>query len=105
MNLSAYRIEKIKGLIQDIAELDKLLLLHRQHSDDDFMVSQYELKKYERFQQLVRQLMHPSLNKGEFNTFPLVQKLTEQFYPGAKSINLKNESLNKLESLVKEAVA
>ena len=105
MNLSPYRIAKIKGLIQDLNELDKLISLHRQNSSDDFMINQYEAKKYERFQQLINQLMHQSLNRGEFSTYPFVQKLTERFYPGAKSVPLKNESLKKLESVVKEAVA
>ena len=105
MKSNPYLIEKIKSLIEDLAELDKLISLHRQHSSDDFMVSQYEAKKYERFQQLVRQLMHPSLNKSEFNTYPLVQKLTERFYPDAASLFEKNESLKKLEDVVLKAVA
>jgi hypothetical protein len=49
MKISNFRIEKIKGLIRDIAGLDKLIALHRQHSSDDFMVSQYEARKYDRF--------------------------------------------------------
>ena len=105
MKISAYRIETIKGLIKDLDELDELIRLHRQHSEDDFMVSQYEAKKYERFQQLVRALMHHSLNKGEFSTYPLLQKLTERFYPDAKSGSNQQEILKKLEVIVKEAAA
>jgi hypothetical protein len=100
MKISNFRIEKIKGLIQDISELDKLIALHRQHSSDDFMVSQYEVKKYDRFQQLIRQLMHPSLNREGFSTYPLVQQLTERFYPAAKSGALKNGDLRVLEEVV-----
>ncbi len=85
MKISPYRIEKIKGLIEDLSDLDKLLQLHRQQSDDDFMVRQYEAKKFERFQQLISQLMHPSLNKNGFNTYPFIQKLTARFYPQAKA--------------------
>ena len=99
MKISAYRIETIKGLIKDLDELDELIRLHRQHSEDDFMVSQYEAKKYERFQQLVRALMHHSLNKGEFSTYPLLQKLTERFYPDAKSGSNQQEILKKLDSM------
>lgn len=97
MKISAYRIASIKNLVKDIAELDKLINLHRQHSDDDLMVSQYDSKKYERFQQLIRHLIHPSLNQEGFNTYPLIQKFTEQFYPGAK---MKNGELAALEKAV-----
>lgn len=100
MKISNSRIEKIKGLIQDLAELDKLIALHRQHSDDDFMVGQYEAKKYDRFQQLIRQLMHPSLNQGGFSAYPLIQKLTDRFYPKAKAGGLKNGDLRVLEGEV-----
>ncbi len=100
MKISNFRIEKIKGLIQDLAELDKLIALHRQHSNDGFMVSQYEAKKYDRFQQLIRQLMHSSLNQGGFSTYPLVQKLTERFYPIAEAGVLKNGDLKVLEEAV-----
>jgi len=93
MKISPYRIEKIKGLIEDLSELDKLLQLHQQHSADDFMVRQYEAKKFERFQQLISQLMHPSLNKNGFNTYPLIQKLTARFYPQAKAGPLKKEEV------------
>ena len=97
MKISAYRIASIKGLVQDLAELDKLIQLHRQHSDDDIMVSQYEAKKYERFQQLIRHLLHSSLNREGFSTYPLIQKFTERFYPGA---TLKNGELRDLEAAV-----
>lgn len=100
MQISNFRIEKIKSLIQDLTELDKLIALHRQHSNDDFMVSQYEAKKYDRFQQLIRQLMHPSLNQGGFSTYPLVQKLTGRFYPIAEAGALKNGDLKVLEEAV-----
>lgn len=97
MKISAYRIASIKGLEKDLAELDKLIALHRQHTQDDLMVSQYEAKKYERFQQLIRHLLHPSLNQEGFSTYPLIQKFTERFYPGAK---MKNGELAALEKAV-----
>lgn len=97
MKISAYRIASIKNLVHDIAELDKLIALHRQHSSDDLMVAQYESKKYERFQQLIRHLLHPSLNQEGFSTYPLIQKFTERFYPSAKK---KNGELAELEKAV-----
>ncbi|MFQ5447890.1 MAG: hypothetical protein ACE5FF_13260 [Saprospiraceae bacterium] len=101
MKISPYRIEKIKGLIEDLAGLDKLIQLHREHSGDDFMVRQYEAKKFERFQQLISQLMHPSLNKNGFNTYPLIQKLTARFYPLTESDSIKkNKFWEELDGVV-----
>ena len=64
------------------------------------MVTQYEAKKYERFQQLIRHLLHPSLNRGGFSTYPLIQKFTERFYPAAKLGSMKNGDLKDLADAV-----
>jgi hypothetical protein len=37
--------------------------------------------------------MHPSLNQGGFSAYPLIQKLTDRFYPKAKAGGLKNGDL------------
>ncbi len=63
-------------------------------------LSQYEAKKYDGFQLLIRQLMHPSLNQGGFSTYPLIQKLTDRFYPKAKAGGLGNGDLMVLEGVV-----
>ncbi len=55
---------------------------------------------HQRFQLLIRQLMHLSLNQGGFSAYPLIQKLTDRFYPKAKAASLKNGDLVVLEGMV-----
>lgn len=50
-------------------------------------------------QVLIRQLMHPSLNQSGFSTYPLIQKLTDRFYPKAKAGGVKNGDLMVLEGV------
>jgi hypothetical protein len=44
--------------------------------------------------------MHPSLYQGGFSAYPLIQKLTDRFYPKAKAGGLKNGGLVVLEGVV-----
>jgi hypothetical protein len=96
MKISVYRIASIKGLVQDLTELDKLIQLHRQHSDDDFMVKQNEAKKKRALPTTYPAFAAPQPQPGKvLSTYPLIQKFTERFYPGA---TLKNGELRNLEA-------
>jgi len=43
----------ISSILEEIQQLNKMIELHKNHSDDDFMTSQYEYKKYKLYDELL----------------------------------------------------
>lgn len=96
------RILKIYDLIQEVKKTDELLSIHRDLSDDDFMVEQYVARKDKLFAKLITELANPSLASAV--SFHLVQQLVEKFYTAADSaVTLK--TIPDLEELKQLALA
>ncbi len=74
------RILKIADLIHEVKKIDTIIALHRNLSDDDFMVDQYVAQKNKVFAKLITELANPAL--ASTGSFHLVQQLVETFYAG-----------------------
>lgn len=84
-------LNRIEYLLEDIHKLEDLIALHRS-ANNQFMESQYEAKKLDQFKKLLVLLAESKLNTSEPQTFNLIHRLIQRFYPQAEQF-AKNSSL------------
>lgn len=93
------RILRIDDLVQEVKRTDDQIALHRNLSDDDFMVQQYIARKDQLFAKLITELANSAL--ASVVSFQLVQQLIAKFYtntgsPAASDIITDLEELRQL---------
>jgi len=84
----------ILDLMDEIKKIDSLLLLHKNSDSDDFMISQYEAKKVKLVGELIDSLVAPKVQSPQ--SFSLIQKILDKFYPPAYSREFEDESLKEI---------
>jgi len=90
-------IHKLVDLIVDIKKVDEIIKLHS-HDSNDFMYSQYEVKKEKLIKLFIDELLSPSIRSED--SFSIIRLLLEKFYPENNSTPLrKSIKNNKYESI------
>lgn len=84
----------ILDLMDEIKKLDALILLHNNVAQDDFMISQYEAKKVKLMAELIDALASPKIQSEQ--SFSLIQKILDKFYPQINDRDLEDESFKEI---------
>lgn len=98
------KILKLTDLIEDINEVNKMILLHSESSDDtisEFMLGQYKAKKDKLVSYLIDELLEPGIRSPK--SFSIISKLLNSYYPNLKKEakkDLEHKYLEKLELLI-----
>ncbi|QIH35610.1 hypothetical protein [Sphingobacterium sp. DR205] len=87
-------VYNILDLLDEIKKIDSLLLLHKNAEDGDFMTSQYEAKKVKLVGELIDALAAPKVQSPQ--SFSLIQKILDKFYPSVNSRDPEDESLKEI---------
>ena len=70
---------KLMDMMDDIKKIDAMILLHQNLDDSDFMVSQYEAKKYRLMSRLIDELVTSPVQSAQ--SFSFIQMLLGKYYP------------------------
>lgn len=87
-------VYNILDLMEEIKEIDSLLLAHKRVKDNNFMTSQYEAKKVKLVGELIDSLVAPKVQSPQ--SFSLIQKILDKFYPAVNSLEPEDESLKEI---------
>ncbi|KAB7732504.1 hypothetical protein F5984_00650 [Rudanella paleaurantiibacter] len=94
------RLLKIYDLVKDVQQLDELITLHKTHSADSFMLSQYQARKDKLFAQIIQLFAGPVLASS--SSYLVIQQLIARFYkdPLPTQTSINDEDLRELEQLI-----
>ena len=102
--MKTYKDTNILNLIEQIREVNHLIDLHKL-SDDDFMLSQYKVRKKDFVKELIYELILLDVNTQDL--FQLIRNMVNQietFTPKAKPEQLNQElhfSIHELETITR----
>ena len=78
MKIDDEKLMEISSILEEIHQLDKMISLHKSHSDDDFMVSQYEYKRLKLYKEFSILLLRLDINSNRI--LQIIQKLLRKIY-------------------------
>jgi hypothetical protein len=77
--MNSSKIYRLVDLIEEIKKLDAIILMHRNHGEDEFMINQYDSKKSRLMKELISELAANSNESPE--VFKTIGKIIFKFYP------------------------
>lgn len=86
-NIKHISIIRIENLIHQIQKTDKMILLHKDHQADIFMISQYEEMKQRFFEKLIKEILKLHLPFEQTSYY--LQRFSQQFTAEKKEISVQ----------------